>query len=57
MMKAEHKKPGRPPVSKYEPTEQVTVRLTPTQREKLARLGGASWVRSQLDQINLSARS
>lgn len=40
---------GRPPVSKTEPTEQCTVRLTPSQREKLVKLGGAAWVRAQID--------
>jgi hypothetical protein len=40
---------GRPPVSPTEPAQQVTVRLTTSQREKLARLGGARWVREQLD--------
>lgn len=40
---------GRPPVKAGEETVTVSLRMTPAQREKLARLGGASWVRDRID--------
>lgn len=40
---------GRPPLSHAEPTVCVTVKVTASQRAKLARLGGGKWVRSKLD--------
>lgn len=51
-MKTEQKKRGRPPVSTSESTERVSIRLTPTQCDKFARLGGARWLRAHLDQLN-----
>lgn len=40
---------GRKPVKQGEETVTVSLRMTPAQREKLARLGGAEWVRSRID--------
>ena len=40
---------GRPPVKAGEETVTVSLRVTPAQREKLARLGGACWVRDRID--------
>ena len=40
---------GRPAIEPGEDTVPVTVRMTARQREKLARLGGAAWVRQRID--------
>ena len=40
---------GRPPVKAGEETVTVSLRVTPAQREKLDRLGGAKWVRDRID--------
>ena len=40
---------GRKPVKTGEDTVTVSLRVTPTQTEKLARLGGADWVRQRID--------
>lgn len=40
---------GRPPVKQGEETVTVSLRMTPAQREKLGRLGGAGWVRDRID--------
>jgi hypothetical protein len=40
---------GRPPVKAGEETITVSLRMTPAQREKLSRLGGAKWVRERID--------
>ena len=40
---------GRPPVKAGEETVTVSLRMTPAQREKLARLGGADWVRQRIE--------
>jgi len=40
---------GRPPVKAGEETVTVSLRMTPGQRAKLARLGGAEWVRKKID--------
>lgn len=40
---------GHPPVSKTEETVTVSLRMTVSQRAKLARLGGAEWVRARID--------
>lgn len=40
---------GRPPVKAGEETLTVSLRMTPAQREKLERLGGAKWVRDRID--------
>ena len=39
---------GRKPLSEDEPTVTVSLRLTLALREKLARLGGAAWVRDRI---------
>lgn len=41
---------GRKPVKAGEDTVTVSLRMTPAQRDKLAKLGGAGWVREQIDQ-------
>lgn len=40
---------GRKPVKQGEDTVTVSLRMTPEQRAKLARLGGAEWVRTKID--------
>lgn len=40
---------GRKPVKQGEETVTVSLRMTPAQRAKLARLGGAEWVRARID--------
>ncbi len=40
---------GRKPVKPGEDTITVSLRMTPAQRDKLARLGGASWIRGRID--------
>ena len=40
---------GRPPVKAGEETVTVSLRMTPAQREKLERLGGAKWVRERIE--------
>ena len=40
---------GRPPVKAGEETLTVSLRMTPAQREKLERLGGAKWVRERIE--------
>ena len=40
---------GRKPVKQGEETVTVSLRVTVAQREKLARLGGAEWVRGKID--------
>lgn len=40
---------GRKPIAEGSVTVPVTVKLTPPQREKLKRLGGAPWVRERID--------
>ena len=44
---------GRKPISQSEDTVTVSIRLTTSQRAKLARLGGAAWVRQQIDAAGL----
>jgi len=46
----EPKRRGRPPVpAALRQTERVEIRLTPAQREKLDRLGGAQWLRERIE--------
>lgn len=53
MEKNAHPRPaGRPPLMHGEQV-QVTLRLTVAQREKLAALGGAAWVREQIERARL----
>ena len=40
---------GRKPVKQGEETVTVSLRMTIAQRAKLANLGGAQWVRKQID--------
>jgi hypothetical protein len=40
---------GRKPVKEGEETVTVSLRMTAAQRDKLARLGGAEWVRQRID--------
>jgi hypothetical protein len=40
---------GRKPVKQGEETVTVSLRMTLEQRAKLARLGGAEWVRQRID--------
>ena len=40
---------GRKPVKQGEETVTVSLRMTPEKRAKLARLGGAEWVRQKID--------
>jgi hypothetical protein len=41
--------PGRPR-EREEPMVPMTIKLEPSQKEKLQRLGGAPWVRKKIDQ-------
>ena len=41
---------GRKPISQGEDTVTVSIRLTTSQRAKLANLGGAAWVRQQIEE-------
>lgn len=47
------RKPGRPRLEEGADTVPVTLRMTPTQREKLAKLGGPPWVRGKIDKAKL----
>lgn len=40
---------GRKPIKHGEKTVTLSLRVTAAQREKLARLGGAEWVRNNID--------
>jgi hypothetical protein len=40
---------GRKPIKQGEDTVTVSLRMTVTQRDKLALLGGAEWVRQRID--------
>ena len=40
---------GRKPVEQGEEKGTVSLRVTPEQRAKLARLGGAEWLRTKID--------
>lgn len=44
---------GRKPISDTDQTVTVSLRLTTSQRAKLASLGGAAWVRKQIDAARL----
>lgn len=41
---------GRKPLQAGEVTVPATLRMTPSQRAKLRRLGGAAWVRARIDE-------
>lgn len=40
---------GRPPLPEGEAMVPVMVKMKPAQKEKLARLGGAPWMRDRID--------
>lgn len=40
---------GRKPIKEGQDTVTVSLRMTTDQRDKLARLGGAEWVRQRID--------
>ncbi len=40
---------GRKPVAEGQTTVTVSLRMTADQRDRLAELGGAKWVRSEID--------
>jgi len=44
---------GRKPVKQGEETVTISLRVTVAQREKLARLGGAEWVRGKIDRARV----
>lgn len=44
---------GRKPLVEGEALAPVTIKMSATQREKLARLGGAPWVRQKIDKAKL----
>lgn len=44
---------GRKPLKEGTETVTVSLRMTPGQRDKLQRLGGASWVRERIDKAKL----
>lgn len=43
---------GRKPLAPDEETVVVKLRMTASQKERLARLGGPKWVRAQIDKAN-----
>lgn len=43
---------GRPALEVGAETVPVTIRMTDKQKEKLARLGGAPWVRERIDKAH-----
>lgn len=45
---------GRKPVKAGEETVTVSLRITVSQRDKLAQLGGAEWVRQKIDRAKVS---
>lgn len=47
---AAHRGPGRKPLQEGVETVPMMIRLTRPQREKVERLGGATWVRRKIDQ-------
>jgi len=44
---------GRKPLPEGEALVPVTVKMKPAQKEKLAQLGGAPWVREKIDKAKL----
>lgn len=40
---------GRKPIAEGETSVIVPIRMTPAQKEKFQRLGGATWVRERID--------
>jgi hypothetical protein len=52
-VKTTERKAGRPRLEEGADTVPVTLRMTARQREKLAKLGGPSWVREKIDKAKL----
>jgi hypothetical protein len=48
---------GRKPVEAGQPTVTVSLRMTVGQRQALASLGGAPWVRKMIDSASLPNRT
>ena len=48
---------GRKPIKHREEMVTLSLRVTVAQREKLARLGGAKWVRARIDKANDPAKA
>lgn len=46
---------GRKPLSKDEPTVPVVIRMTASQRDTLLALGGAKWVRHQIEKAGIES--
>ena len=46
---------GRKPIKDGESTVTLSIRVTSSQRAKLAALGGAEWVRRQIDKARATA--
>jgi hypothetical protein len=46
---------GRPSIDPGNETHTVAIRMTASQREKLAQLGGAPWVRERIDRAKVTA--
>lgn len=44
---------GRKPIKEGAETVTVSLRMTPDQRDKLGKLGGAAWVRERIDRAKL----
>ena len=51
--KTSYAKAGRPRIEEGTDTVPVTLRMTPSQREKLAKLGGPPWVRERIEKAKL----
>lgn len=46
---------GRPPKGAARMTERIELRLSAGQRDKLAALGGADWLRARIDRARITA--
>jgi hypothetical protein len=44
---------GRKPLPEGEAMVPVTVKMKPTQRDKLSRLGGGTWIRQKIDRAKV----
>lgn len=51
--KKTERKPGRPALEAGNETIPVTIRMTASQKGKLAELGGPPWVRQKIDKAKL----
>jgi hypothetical protein len=52
-MSAEQRKPGRPALPPSKALKVGSIRLTAAQWDKLAKLGGAGWVRMRIDRARV----